>query len=90
MNLFNNLFPKRNVLSQEQLQLQLLLKELSLNDLEKIAKEFISRDPKVEYKDADGIIRTRKPNRNDLLKSILHNVSLDGVLSVMPKLKSKL
>lgn len=90
MNLFNNLFSKKESLSQEQLQLQVLLKNLSLDELENIAKKYISRDPKVQYTDSDGIIKTKKPNRNDLVKSILTNVSLEGVLSLMPKLKSKL
>jgi len=89
MSFFNNLFPKKQSLSQEQLQLQVLLKNLSLDELEKIAKQYISRDPKIEYKDTDGIIKTRKANRTELVKSILTNVSLEGALSVIPKLKGK-
>ena len=89
MAIFDKLFPKSVKLSQEQLQLQLLLKNLSLKELDKISKEYISHDPKVQYTDSDGIIKTKKPNRNDYLKSILHNVSLEGVFKVFPELKNK-
>ena len=90
MSFFNNLFTKKQSLSQEQLQLQVLLKNLSLDELEKIAKQYISRDPKIQYTDTDGIIKTRKPNRVELVKSILTNVSLEAVLTYMPKLKVEL
>ena len=89
MDFLNSIFPKKKVLTQEQLQLQLLLKDLSLDELEKIAKEYISRNPKVMRKDQDGIFREERPNRNDLVQGVLYSVSLEGVVKVIPRLKGK-
>jgi len=79
MDVLSKLFPKKEKLTQDQLRLKVLLKDFSLNKLDSIAKEFISRDPKVQYKDADGILQTKKPNREDYIQSILKSVSYDSV-----------
>lgn len=85
MDIFNKLFPKEQKLTQEQLRVQVILKDLSLRELENIAKEFISSNPMIEFKDDDGILQKRKPNRYEYVKGITKNVSLNALERFLSK-----
>lgn len=89
MDFLNNLFSTKPKYTQEQLKLLQVMKYLSLKDLNKITIEYISEDPKVIYKDADGIERSRKPNRLDYENAILNKVAFECILEMYPNLKDK-
>lgn len=89
MDLLSNLFKSKPKYTQDQLKLLQVMKYLSLKELNKIATEYISEDPKVVYKDADGIERTRKPNRLDFENAILNKVAFECVINMYPHLKDK-
>lgn len=89
MDFFKSLINKKPKYTQDQLKLLQVIKFLSLKELDKITREYISPDPKVIYVDGDGINKTRKPNRNDYEKAILNKLAFESVLKIYPELKDK-
>lgn len=89
MDLLTNLFKQKPAYTQDQLKILQVMKFLSLKDLNKITREYISEDPKVVYTGSDGIERTRKPNRVDYENAIVAKVALECIIQMFPNLKDK-
>lgn len=62
---------------------------MDLDELEEIAKKFISRDPKVQYEDHMGRVKFRKPTREEYEKSLFFKVDISDILDMFDRLKEK-
>ena len=67
-----------------------ILRYLTLKELNKLAKEHISENPKFYYKDEHGIERSRKPTRIELETALIAQIPLEMIINLFPKLKDKL
>lgn len=64
-----------------------VLRTLTNPELMKIAKLYISTNPKIQEVDSRGKTIKRTPNRDELIDAILRKVPLDNVYESIPRLR---
>lgn len=77
---------KRSVKTQK--EKRDLVRDLTIPELKKIFKAYVSDELKIrKYDKPSGKIKSVKPNRKDLERRILLNVSKNNILNSVPRLK---
>ena len=66
-----------------------ILRAMTNTELMKIAKRFISTNPKVQEVNSQGRTIKRTPTRDELIDAILRKVDQDNIFDTIPRIKKK-
>jgi len=80
---------KREDLRKKRENKMKILRAMTNNELMRVARKYISKNPKVEYETNTGKTKTRTPNRQELTDALLTRVPIDNIFDSIPRIKKK-